>query len=133
MKKATIDDVLDIIGPFNKYQWYLMLLMSYCMLNMGLQGLTMTFIANDPGWICVENSTACNYTGIFEPNSNSFGKRCTLNRKDWRFSKRTSSIVSEVNEISSFYFLFDLLVFYLYSLFEVSYLYSTRFNTAYSS
>ena len=112
MAKKTIDEILSQIGSMGVYQWCLMLLLSYCMVNMGLQALTMTFIANDPGWQCATslstiNTTTtsvtsqqrrCNLTGVIRSdNECQFSKRCNLECKEWEFPKGASSIVKEVN------------------------------------
>lgn len=55
----------------------------------------MTFIANDPGWKCVSNSSSCNYTSTIEPTSGEFGERCEMERKNWVFSDTSTSIVTE--------------------------------------
>ena len=111
MAKKTIDEILSQIGSMGVYQWCLMLLLSYCMLNMGLQALTMTFIANDPGWQCSTSPSAinttssvvspqqrrCNLTGVIRAdNKDHFDKRCDLECKEWEFPKGSSSIVKEV-------------------------------------
>jgi len=97
MKTNNIDEILKVVGPFNTYQWCLMVLMCYCMMTMGLQSLTMTFVARDPGWECVENSTLCNKTGIITSDSSTYDHRCDMERSDWRFPRDSSSIVVDVS------------------------------------
>ena len=99
MSKQSIDDILVKIGSLGVYQWCLMLLLSFCMLTMGLQALTMTFIANDPGWKCAANTPAarCNLTGVVTTdNKCHYGKRCNLKCSEWEFPEKSSSIVKEV-------------------------------------
>ena len=99
---STIDEILTIIGPFNRYQWYLMVVLAYCMLNIGLQGLTMTFIANDPGWECAGNSTSCNHTGVITATmGDKYQERCKMDRRDWKYPDGASSIVTEVLNFST--------------------------------
>ena len=96
MATETMDEILTIIGPFNKYQWRVMLILAYCLVIVGLQALTMTFIANDPGWKCSGNSTSCNFTGVITTTMANYNDRCDMDRNDWIFPGEQTSIVTEV-------------------------------------
>ncbi|XP_066924453.1 solute carrier family 22 member 3-like [Clytia hemisphaerica] len=96
--KKTIDEVLVQIGPLGVYQGCLITLLSFCMLNMGLQAVKMTFIANDPGWECVGNTSTCSYSGIITTDDlDIYEKRCNMSDGDWKFPDDASSIVTEFN------------------------------------
>ena len=96
--EKTVDEVLKVIGDFGKYQWILLLMLSYCMMCLGLQALTMTFISNDPGWQCVNNSNVCNFTSVVTPTMSHFKKRCDMTSSQWKFpDDAPTSIVTEVS------------------------------------
>ena len=71
-------------------------MLAYCMSSTGLQGLVMTFIASDPGWQCVGNSTRCNATGVIKSSMKNYNDRCSLSDNEWIFPPGSSSIVIEV-------------------------------------
>lgn len=93
----TVDDVLEKIGSFGLYQIRLICLLSVLeWFVSGYQTLLMTFIAAEPGWRCVVNSTECTEPGAFSPKHDYYKSRCTMNRSEWEFTTEFTSIVTDV-------------------------------------
>ena len=96
----TIDDVLDKIGSFGRYQLRLLLIFGFMYL-FGSSILVMipTFLSIEPPWRCKEGSSACNLTGIFKPGDHNYNFRCSIPRVDWEFDTNeiTNSVVTEVS------------------------------------
>ena len=57
------------------------------------------FIASEPGWQCVNNST-CSYTDTINLGDDRYKHRCDIPREDWKFADDFTSIVTEVNTIT---------------------------------
>ncbi|EDO38918.1 predicted protein [Nematostella vectensis] len=63
----------------------------------GFQAMVMTFLAAEPAWRCVTNSTVYNVGNIL-PGHASYELRCHLSRNDWEFNTTEfNSIVSKQN------------------------------------
>ena len=96
----TVDDVLDKIGSFGRYQLRLLLIFGFMYL-FGNSILVMipTFLSIEPPWRCKEGSSACNLTGIFKPGDHNYNFRCSISRDDWEFDTNeiTNSVVTEVS------------------------------------
>ena len=60
--------------------------------------MLMTFIATEPGWRCMTNSSLCNVTGIFRPGDAGYNDRCEkrLPRSEWEYEDSFTSSVTEV-------------------------------------
>ena len=99
----TVDDVLDKIGSFGRYQFRLLLIFGFMYL-FGNSILVMipTFLSIEPPWRCKEGSSACNLTGIFKPGDHNYNFRCSISRDDWEFDTNeiTNSVVTEVSPAS---------------------------------
>lgn len=97
MKEKTnmVDEALELTGGFGKFQWYLLGVMAYCMTTLGLQGITMTFIADEPGWKCLSNSSVCNLTGLHIVGSEFYNLRCSMSENDWEYESTVTSIVTQ--------------------------------------
>jgi len=101
MDCLTPDQVLDQIGGFGRYQFLLLMLMGFMKIfGDGFQAMITSFIAAEPPWRCVTNSSVCNTTGSFSPGKEGYEFRCSLPRDAWEFdTTEMTSIVSEVSEI----------------------------------
>ena len=95
----SVDEFLDRIGSFGRYQVRLvgMLCYMYCF-NFAIQVMLLTFVAAEPAWHCVANSTVCTLAGEFRPGDDNYDFRCggNVTRADWTFSDSFTSIVTEV-------------------------------------
>ena len=93
----TVDEVLERIGSFGYYQIRLLLILSFLeWFPIGFQVLLMTFIAAEPNWQCVSNSSVCTRSGMFAPGHKYFKERCNMNRSQWEFTKEFTSVATEV-------------------------------------
>lgn len=99
MEALTIDEILEKIGSFGRYQIRLILLMGFMKIfGDGFQVMILSFIAAEPPWKCAANSTACNVTGTIVPGHIQYKLRCNISRDDWEFdTTKFTSLVSEVN------------------------------------
>lgn len=93
----TTDEVLEKIGSFGRYQIVLNLFIN---LTYGLWWafivLITLFIANEPGWKCVNKST-CPFNKTIHPEDKiEHALRCKIPREDWTFADDFTSIVTEV-------------------------------------
>ncbi|KAK2568475.1 Solute carrier family 22 member 13 [Acropora cervicornis] len=96
MKKAlTTDEVLEKIGSFGRYQIVLNLFVN---LTYGLWWaftvLITMFIANEPGWKCV-NKTTCPFNKTIYLEDDDYSHRCKIPREDWTFADDFTSIVTQ--------------------------------------
>ena len=108
---CTIDQVLEQIGSFELYQIRLLLILSYLQwFPIGFQILAMTFIAAEPNWRCVTNSTECTESGTFAPGHKYYAQRCNMNRSQWKFTTELTSITTEVSYLIHYIFI---LMFYI--------------------
>ena len=95
----TIDEALEQVGSMGRYQIRLVAIFIFCaFFVIGFQALLVTFIAAEPGWKCVENSTVCNLTGVHSPGSDHYKSRCDMDRDDWEFSTEFTSAVTQVSK-----------------------------------
>ena len=94
-----IDQVLEQIGSMGRYQ--IRFISAICYLGFfisGFQTMIMTFIATEPGWRCVTNSTLCNATGVYRPGDVGYNDRCDrkLPSSEWEYEDTFTSTVTEV-------------------------------------
>ena len=96
----TIDNVLEEIGSFGRYQLGLLFLLGFMEYIATFQVVISTFLSPEPPWRCKENSTVCILIGNFKPGDTNYDLRCKIPREDWEFDTREfNSIVSEVSSI----------------------------------
>lgn len=99
----TVDDVMDKIGSFGRYQYRLLFIFGFMKIfGDGIQIMIPTFLSIEPAWRCKDNNSACNLTGLFRPGNDNYSYRCSIPRDAWEFdrSEIKSSVVTEVRSIS---------------------------------
>ncbi|XP_028395414.1 solute carrier family 22 member 4-like [Dendronephthya gigantea] len=97
MAAVTVDEILSQIGGYGKYQILMLQLVGF--IEFGLSSfnvMIITFIAGEPTWECVSNSTVCNITGKVDTTSDDYNARCDMPRSEWKFSDTFTSTVTEV-------------------------------------
>ena len=101
---VTVDEVLNEIGGYGKYQILMLQMVGF--IEFGLASfnvMIITFIAGEPTWECVSNSTVCNITGIVDTTSDDYKVRCDMPRSEWKFSDTFTSTVTEVSKLIDLY------------------------------
>ena len=90
----TIDEVLErISGQYSRFQMLLLLSMAYvCMSMASFHLMVIAFIAGEPNWECVENSTICNFTEAVSTVSKRYKERCSMPRSEWKFTDTYTSM-----------------------------------------
>lgn len=89
-----VDNFLKNVGQFGPFQIKILAMFLLIFFPVTYQTLIMVFMAYEPPWMCVENSTAClqpNATGleVFSTSTKPielYQRRCSLNRTDWKFA-----------------------------------------------
>lgn len=95
----TVDDVLERIGGYEKYQKLLLLMFGYVAIALDcFPTMIVTFITAEPDWMCVQgNNSMCNFTQPITLTSDDYTARCYLPRKDWTYVAGFTSTVTEVS------------------------------------
>nr|XP_058941384.1 organic cation transporter protein-like [Pocillopora verrucosa] len=92
----TADQVLTKIGSFGRYQLRLLIFASILgWFWFAWPLLLSTFIAAEPGWRCVANSTECQIGAIVYPGDNNYDLRCNMSRVAWEFVGEYTSVVTQ--------------------------------------
>ena len=92
----TTDTFFERIGSFGRFQIALNLFFNLCSLFWWAVPVTiMVFIASEPNWKCVNNST-CPFTDSISIRDERYNHRCNISRRDWRFEDDFTSVVTEV-------------------------------------
>ena len=92
----TTDTFFERIGSFGRFQIALNLFFNLCSLFWWAVPVTiMVFIASEPNWKCVNNST-CPFTDSISIRDERYKHRCNISRRDWRFEDDFTSVVTEV-------------------------------------
>ncbi|XP_028394970.1 organic cation transporter protein-like isoform X2 [Dendronephthya gigantea] len=92
----SIDEILESIGGHGRFQKILLLCMTYAYMSMAAFHLmVITFVAGEPNWECVENSTICNLTEAVSTVSEHYKERCDMPRSEWKFVDTYTSTVTE--------------------------------------
>ena len=98
-----VDQILEYVGEFGKYQIILETMLCICMVPQTLQILIMYFAAHDPGWHCVSNSTYCSLNGTFTSSDGDrkvYELRCKLPRNEWTYAQpKDYSVVTQVGDL----------------------------------
>lgn len=95
----TVDQVLEKIGEFNKFQWILLGIFGYSVFAIGaFPIMIVTFITAEPDWQCVKgyNSSICNFTTSIGLTSDDYKARCDMPREAWTYVDGFTSTVTEV-------------------------------------
>ena len=94
----TVDDVMEKIGSYNRYQYKLLLICGFIkILGHSFQTMIPTFLSAEPPWRCKHNSSTCTLTGTFKPGDENYKFRCSIPREDWEFDTSDfNSVVAEV-------------------------------------
>lgn len=94
----TVDQVLDKIGSFGRYQWILLGIFCFITVPIGTFPIMVaTFITAEPDWVCVKgNNSVCNFTKPVSVRSEDYWARCHMPRDNWTFVKGFTSVVTEV-------------------------------------
>ena len=94
---VDIDTVLPLIGELGRHQIIVLAILSLICMPAAFQLLIIYFLADDPPWKCVTNSTLCNVTGVIKPQSSFQTLRCNIPREQWNYVEgKYYSIVTEV-------------------------------------
>lgn len=94
----TVDDVLEQIGSYEKYQILLLFMFGYVAITLdSFPTMIVTFITAEPDWVCVQgNSSMCNFTQAITLTSDDYMARCDMPREDWTYVADFTSTVTEV-------------------------------------
>ncbi|XP_002154920.2 solute carrier family 22 member 15 [Hydra vulgaris] len=81
----NIDETLPFIGELGLYQ--IIVIAIFCLITIPgtFQSLIIYFVAANPAWKCVENSTICKLVGTFESGDKNYTMRCNMPRSEWKF------------------------------------------------
>ena len=96
---VTVDEMLEQIGSFGRYQWILLSICGYAMIvATALPTMIASFITAEPDWICVKgyNNSACNFTEPITLTSENYNARCSMPREAWIYVEDFTSTVTEV-------------------------------------
>ena len=93
----SLDQMLEKIGSLGWYQIRLTFIVTYIEFTMALQIMSMTFLAAEPPWHCLTNSTNCTLEGYHRPGEEHFKYRCEIPRNEWDFKSDFISLVTEVS------------------------------------
>ena len=93
----SVDELIERVGPFGRYQIRTQAIFFVFMLPLTYQVLIMYFAAENPPWRCKEGSKTCHHQGLVTSNMGKwFRQRCKLNRSEWEYSTgKKLSIVTE--------------------------------------
>ena len=95
------DQILEKIGSFGRYQLRLIIMANILgWFWFAWPLLVTTFIAAEPGWRCVVNSSECKLNGTANPGDDNFDLRCDMSRDDWEFVDDYTSVVTEVTMVT---------------------------------
>ena len=96
---VTVDQMLEKIGSFQRYQWMLLSIFGYVMIvASGFPIMIVTFITAEPDWICVKgyNNSVCSFTEPITLTGKNYNARCSMPREAWTYVKGFTSVVTEV-------------------------------------
>ena len=97
---ADIDHVLPLIGELGRHQIIVLVILSLAVMPASLQWSVIYFLADDPPWRCVTNSTKCNVSELIKAGSTWNTLRCKIPREDWEYVEgKHYSIVTEVRKL----------------------------------
>ena len=93
-----IDQVLPLIGELGLFQILYIGILCLLTIPATFQTLIIVFVAHNPAWECVTNSTVCTFKGeVSKPSDSRYKLRCKMDRAEWRYvENKEYSIVTEV-------------------------------------
>ncbi|XP_022799698.1 solute carrier family 22 member 5-like [Stylophora pistillata] len=92
----TADQALTKIGSFGRYQLRLLTFASILgWFWFAWPALLSTFIAAEPGWHCVANSTECQTDAIVYLGDDNYDLRCNMSRRAWEFVGDYTSVITQ--------------------------------------
>ena len=95
-----MDEILEQIGQMGRFQISRLTMFAFLMFPPTFHLLNMFFIAAEPPWQCVTNSTECKLNGSFVPGGEGYGLRCDMNRSEWEYADYEGPKDSIVTEVS---------------------------------
>jgi len=118
-RALDVDEYLEVIGQFNRFQILLLLLFCFVIIPSTYQTLVMSFVGHNPSWRCATQPNAtvfaaavnasrvtgtkkeCLVLGDVDGQHEKYEERCDMDRSLWRYTEeRDYSIVTEVSQIS---------------------------------
>ena len=98
MMALSVDEMLEKIGGYGKYQITLLFIFGYVSITLdSFPIMIVTFITAEPDWVCVlGNNTVCNYTEPVSLTSDNYKARCDMPRENWTYVDDFTSTVTEV-------------------------------------
>jgi len=95
---ATVDEVLPLIGGFGLHQAITLAIFCVLTIPSSYQALIIYFVADNPTWRCVVNSTICKLKGEIKSSDKHYEHRCKIERIEWEYTEdQPYSIVTEFN------------------------------------
>ena len=95
----TVDEFLEKIGSFERYQWMLLGMFGYILIwTWTFPIMIVIFLTAEPAWMCVKgyNSSVCNFTEHIGLINNNYEARCNMPRAAWTYVDGFTSVVTEV-------------------------------------
>jgi OCT family organic cation transporter-like MFS transporter 15 len=89
----SIDDILSLLNPYGRFQRLVNVILAIMFIPASFHYLIMYFVAVDPSWRCVANSTVCLLNGT---HSSYNMHKCNLPRKQWEYTEEIGfSIITQ--------------------------------------
>lgn len=101
----SIDGILENIGEFGRFQWFLIGICGYTAYTVGaFATMSVAFATAEPDWVCAKgyNSSICNFTEPITLTSKHYKARCDMPREAWALKEDFTSTVTEVVCINVF-------------------------------
>ena len=95
-----MDEILEQIGQMGRFQISKIAMFALVIFPPTFHLLNMFFLAAEPPWQCVKNSTECKLTGSFVPGHDDYNFRCDMNRSEWEYVAYEGPKDSIVTEVS---------------------------------
>ena len=94
----NIDEIYPLIGELGLHQLLTLLILCLLVVPATYQNLIIYFVAHNPSWKCVSNSTRCEAKGVInDSNTEWYEHRCDLDRHEWEYVQNLKySVVTEV-------------------------------------
>ena len=108
-----IDQVLPLIGEIGLFQLLYIGILCLITIPATFQTLIIYFVADNPAWRCVANSTLCTLKepAITSTMTDLYKKRCSMLRSEWEYVKE--DLYSVVTEVNFKIFFIDFVAFFI--------------------